>query len=111
MWDMQGLEYLYSVDKYLREHDDWEKAKIWATLKDEKASQPPPPRIPLNMMILRARYNSQRCYEIYEFDSGMSADEVRDMFKSSPQNMATTIRKVGIKIFSDYDNTPKQVIF
>jgi hypothetical protein len=68
MWDMQGLECLYDVDLYMNRNNEWDKKKIVSILKEEKLPEKPP-QIPLQHMILRARVNSQRCYEIYEFNS------------------------------------------
>ena len=78
MWDMLGLESLFDVDQHIKEHDAWEKEKIVAILKESKTHPIKPAGIPLQMMILRARYNSQRAYEIYEFNSTMAYDELKD---------------------------------
>lgn len=105
MWDMNGLECVIDVTKHLKEVKNHEKKVIWEVLKDENFKDIGPPKIPLNMMILRARYNSQRQYEIYEFMSAMDIDEIKKVFQVSPQSIVDWIRKNGHKVYSDY--TPR----
>ena len=101
MWDMYGLECLFNVT-------EWHKKKTWATLKDEPVDGSP--SIP--MMMLRARVNSQRCYEIYSFnaDAGVTEESIRLAFEESPQSIVDLIRKQGDKIYSDRSATDRQVI-
>jgi hypothetical protein len=109
VWDMYGLESLHDVRKARDEHDAWEKEKIVSILKEQR--EPVKPRgVPLQYLILRARMNSQRNYEIYEFESKLSFDEVKQGFKKNPQAMAIAIRNVGYKIYSDRAEHNKQVI-
>ena len=63
-------------------------------------------------MILRARYNPQRHYEIYQVEAtdGITADDIRDMFESSPQMAADTIRQLGHCYFSDRQQEDRVVI-
>lgn len=110
MWDMYGLETVQDVDAWRKAHEEWEKKKMWDTLKGETMHDIKPPIIPLPMMILRARMNSQRQYEIYEFQSEFSKAEIEKMFKKSPQTIANTIRSVGMKIYSDYEKNDKVLI-
>lgn len=101
MWDMYGLECLFNVT-------EWSKKKTWAVLKDEPFDQGPS----IHMMMLRARVNSQRCYEIYAFqaDEGVTEESLRQAFNDSPQGIVEFIRKNGEKIYSDRSETKKQVI-
>lgn len=101
VWDMLGLESIFSVDDALNEVESYEKDKTWKTLKGEPVGKRPNP-IPLQMLIMRARYNSQRSYEIYSFKTGMSMNEVRKLFADDPQPIVDWIRKNGNKIYSDY---------
>jgi hypothetical protein len=62
------------------------------------------PQIPRLMhWQLRARYNSQRHYEIYVITAqpGITEDDIRNMFEASPQTAADTIRRIGHKHYSD----------
>ena len=109
MWDMTGLECLINVSKVEEEHEQWEKEKIWRILKEENKTVKPA-NIPLDSMIMRARFNSQRCYEIYTFDSELSEKDIRETFESDPQVMVDAIRNVGHKFYSDRADKKTQVI-
>jgi hypothetical protein len=100
MWDMYGLECLINVT-------EWEHKRVMALLKEEDLTGYPN----LNMLILRARYNSQRHYEIYSFQSNdLSREDIEGQFQENPQFMADLIRSKGEKIYSDRVLTHKQVI-
>lgn len=101
MWDRLGLESLFDVDSVLNELDQWEKSKIMSILKEEP-HLPKPRGIPLEMMLLRAKVNSPRQYEIYEFSATLSFDEIKDQFKINPQPIVDWIRINGGKVYSDY---------
>lgn len=90
MWDMYGLEAIINVS-------EGEREGIVQALKGETVTW----RNPIQFMILRARFNSQRCYEIYCFDSELDEDELIRLFTDDPQLMANTIRRVGQKLYSD----------
>jgi len=62
----------------------------------------------LNMVLLRARFNPQRHYEIYAVtaEDGIDDKDITEMFNNSPQVAADTIREKGTKIYSDRQ-TPK----
>jgi hypothetical protein len=92
MWDMHGLEYLGNITT-------WEQDVMWSTLKGEK----PTIKLPgVNLLIMRARYNMQRHYEIYLFETvDMDEAYVLKMFAECPQVMVDSIRKQGHKIYSD----------
>jgi len=109
MWDMTGLEALINVTQIEKEHEDWEKENIFRILKDQDKTLKPA-HVPLEMMILRARVNSQRHYEIYAFDSELSEQDIRETFETSPQVIVDAIRNVGHKFYSDRTNNKLQVI-
>ena len=91
MWDCNGLEAVEQLP------DPAETT--FALLKGTEPPKPP------NIMHweLRARYNSQRHYEIYVFDTvkGITKDDIREMFAASPQHAADTIRRIGTVFHSD----------
>lgn len=103
MRDVNGLEMIYDTEPALAEIEDWEKENLFAMIKEETHRTKPRP-IPLNLMILRARANSQRSYEIYEFNSTFDIDEVKELFKTEPQIIVNWIRENGYKIYSDYNS-------
>lgn len=109
MWDCNGLECLYDVDLHMNRYNEWEKLKVVAILKEEKLTDNPP-AIPLQMMILRARVNSQRMYEIYEFNSTMGYDELKEEFTCNPQPVVEWIRENGKKVYSDYAKQNRKMI-
>lgn len=110
MWDMLGLECLFDVDKHMNDHDVWEKEKIVAILKESKTHPLKPAGIPLQIMILRAKVNSQRAYEIYEFISTMDYDEITEAFNDDPQPVVEWIRNNGKKVYSDYIKQDRKMI-
>lgn len=97
---MYGLECLLDIDKLKQEHIEWEKKKIWAELKEDQFHDAEP-RLPLQYMILRAKTNTQRQYEIYEFLSTLSYEDLKLSFSIQPQDTVDFIRKHGYKIYSD----------
>lgn len=109
MWDNTGLECLINVTKHEKELDIWEKKKMISVLKEESLLELKP-KIPLREMIIRARANNQRHYEIYGFTSTISEKDVRDMFKREPQFIVDWIRENGVKIYSDRVKTKDVVI-
>jgi hypothetical protein len=52
---------------------------------------------------LRARFNTQRHYEIYAIgvDGTITQEDIRDMFETDPQYAADLIRARGERIYSD----------
>jgi len=100
MWDMNGLESLINVTQIEKEHKQWEKENICRILKEEKTAVKPA-HVPLEMMIMRAKFNSQRHYEIYAFDSELSEQDISKTFETSPQVMVDAIRGIGHKFYSD----------
>jgi hypothetical protein len=110
MWDNMGLECIFDIDQELSEQEEWEKSKVWNTLKGVET----PLRksnIPLKQMILRAKVNSQRHYEIYQFAAqGLDIEDIKIAFQDDPQFMVDHIRKNGKKIFSERFEADKAVI-
>jgi hypothetical protein len=91
MWDCRGLEAVARVPN--------PADTTFALLKG--AEPPKPPNI-LHWE-LRARYNSQRHYEIYVITAtpGIEEQDIREMFDANPQSAADTIRRIGHKFYSD----------
>lgn len=91
MWDCQGLE------ACVRLPDPADTT--FALLQGIQ-----PPEMP-NLMHwqLRARFNSQRHYEIYIVTAqpGIELDDIKSMFRASPQDAADTIRRIGQCYYSD----------
>jgi hypothetical protein len=101
MWDCHGLEAVAEIyDPAL---------KAWAILGNK-----PPPRENFNIehWKLRARYNSQRHYEIYAIgvDGNISREDIVEMFKTDPQYAADLIRARGEKIHSDRRSHKEKIV-
>ena len=102
VWDCLGLEYAADLT-------DYEKDIMWSTLKGIE----PTVRIPgLDILILRARANPQRNYEIYtvQVEPDVSLKDIKKMFKDTPQEIVDLIRARGHKLYSDRLYTEDRVI-
>lgn len=57
----------------------------------------------VNTLMLRARFNTHRHYEIYaiNFDYDMTESDIREYFNESPQAFVDLIRDRGHKMYSD----------
>ena len=109
MWDMLGLESLHDVDLHMSKYNEWEKQKVVAILKEERIPTQPQ-GIPLQMMLLRAKVNSQRAYEIYEFNSTLKYDELKEAFNDNQQPIVEWIRENGKQVYSDYVKQNRKMI-
>lgn len=100
MWDCHGLEAVARVPD--------PADTTFALLKGDKP--PTPPNI--NHWKLRARFNTQRHYEIYVITAtpGITEDDIQDMFEANPQGAADTIRRIGECVYSDRANEDNIVI-
>ena len=100
MWDCNGLEAVARVPN--------PADTTFALLKGAE-----PPKVP-NILHweLRARYNTQRHYEIYVITAtpGIDEEDIREMFDANPQSAADTIRHIGHKFYSDRRSEDQVVI-
>ncbi len=101
-WDCYGLEACINVS-------DIDKEQMWETLKEDlnnpnhnKGRTNTVGSI-VNMLMLRAKFNTQRHYEIYAVDTEdeISESDLREMFDRDPQHSADLIRERGRKLYSD----------
>jgi hypothetical protein len=101
-WDCNGIESIIPISKY--EH--WDKENLIRLLKEQSRTRNPLDSIVHNL-ILRARVNTQRRYEIYAIDCDPSLDEEfwRRQWEEHPQFTADLIREKGHKIYSDRQTT------
>ena len=99
MWDCHGLEAIQRVPD--------PADTTFALLKGEK-----PPELP-NLLHwgLRARYNTQRHYEIYIITAqpGIEKEDIVEMFTNDPQSAADTIRRIGHKFYSDRETKERAI--
>lgn len=99
MWDCYGLEAVVRIPD--------PADTTFAVL----ANKPKPEMPNINMWALRARFNTQRNYEIYIITAkpGISEDDIRAMFENDPQGAAETIRRIGEKFFSDRETKERLI--
>jgi hypothetical protein len=91
MWDCNSLEAVEQIpDPAL---------STFAVLQGQEPPRPPN----INMWLLRARFNTQRNYEIYIVHATpeITRENIRKMFEADPQTAADTIRRLGHKFYSD----------
>lgn len=97
-WDQLGVECVFNAS----EQDRQITFEMLAGTYDERSPRHSPQSL-LNMLILRARYNSHRHYEIYAIDveEGITSEDIKQMFEDDPQGSADLIRSRGRQLFSD----------
>lgn len=89
MWDCHGLEYCHNIT-------DTQKTLTWQTLQGtDRRDQAQVPN--LLHLRLRAQMNSHRHYEIWVVgaDSGVTHDDIVQMFRDNPQGAADLVRAHG----------------
>lgn len=101
VWDCYGLEYLINLSEY-------SKQLTISILKETEKPIPPP----IDQLMLRARMNVQREYEIYSFNAvdDLTEELIRDIFKENPQFIVNWIRLNGQQIYSDKQKLKHKVI-
>lgn len=110
-WDMYGLEALIPLDPLLAKVRERDKELLFARIKDPKGNHHNDAIADINrhvnLLMMRARYNSQRHYEIYCIDTTdeITEDYLRDMFKENPQGTVDLIRERGEEIYSNRMST------
>ena len=99
MWDNTGLEFVGDWTEYSQD-------RMWSTLQGK---QPTKTFVNPMHLQLRARYNSQRHYEIYLINAteGITANDIRAMFDRDPQTAADLIRERGYCYYSDRAETDR----
>lgn len=104
VWDMLGLEAVINATELDQQH-------LIDILAHKDLTQPVSSKLNhvLTSVLLRARFNSQRHYEIYAIDVSAEIDEaaLRQYFEDNPQGMADLVRAKGKKIFGERLNKDK----
>lgn len=107
-WDQLGIEAIIPITQY-EEHD---KKATWDILNGREPVRNPLTSI-IQQLLLRARMNPQRHYEIYSIDcsdASMTEEVWRTMWQDDPQGCANLIRERGQKLFSDREVIDRRVI-
>jgi hypothetical protein len=97
-WDQLGIEAIVPITQY--EHH--EKQNLINILSEKPVTRNPLNSI-MQMLLMRARFNPERHYEIYAVDCTKEMDEAvwREQWEQYPQATAELIRERGHKLYSD----------
>lgn len=109
-WDCNGFEYIRDITS---EHpDNWARKHLFETIKHNKVpSDNGLGEVPA--VLLRARMNPHRNYEVYVFtsDDAIEEEDVRAWAEQDPQGAADWIRKNhSTKLFGSSSPNKKPVI-
>jgi len=96
-WCEEGLESVVPITQY--EH--WDAENTFRILNDQEPVRNPMTGV-LQGMLLRARVNSQRHYELYAIDCNddITKEDLEQMFENNPQAAADLIRDRGHRLYS-----------
>ena len=97
-WDNLGIESIVPISQY----ETIDRDNTMRILREQRIVRNPINGV-LQMLLLRARFNPQRHYEIYAIDCDPSLDEKfwREQWDEFPQETAELIRERGHKLYSD----------
>ena len=97
-WCNEGFEYLDDITEY--EH--WEKRNLFEILNDRKPTANPIHKM-ISHMLLRARFNPQRYYELYVFsaDNDCQLSDIKEWAHTDPQSLVDWIRINGLCQYSN----------
>lgn len=97
-WDCTGVEAIIPISQY----EDWDTANAFNVLGG-KAKTANPLNSTVSAILMRARYNPQRFYEVYvvDCDEGITQSIWRTMWDTNPQMCADIIRERGVKLYGE----------
>jgi len=98
MWNCHGIESIVPITEY----EDQAKLDMWNILKEKPTGKNPMDDI-LGAMLMRARFNAERSYEVYamDCDEGITQEDLFDFWDTSPQAAADLTREKGVCLFSN----------
>ena len=98
MWNCHGIEAIVPITEY----EDQNKLDMWNILKGEPTGKNPLDDL-LGQMMMRARFNAERSYEIYAMDceEGITQEDLFDFWDNSPQAAADLTREKGVCMFTN----------
>jgi len=105
VWDCYGLEYIDSLREV-------EQDQIWCRLKGEPSLLANSMSLTLNSILMRARVNNQRHYEIYtiQTDESVTLEDMKTAFESMPQQIVNMIRDSGTCIFDGRETQQRLIV-
>ena len=101
MWDENGFE-------VLKDCTSWERDTFLATIAGRELKPAP---VNLQAMMMRARFNPQRAYEIYTFNTTEDLDEdtLWSYADENPQALVDIIREKGKRLYSNAKLTEPRI--
>lgn len=109
-WDNLGVEFFEEITEHHPEN--WAKNHLFDSIKQSKKIEKPM-GFSVQSLILRARFNTHRHYEIYVFTSGddVGPEDIQDWFTRTPQAFADWVRENhSYKIHSDRKTTQDVIV-
>lgn len=91
MWDCNGFETIVDCSS-------WERESLLNTIAGKELTKPP---VNLQALTMRARFNPQRNYEIYTFNTTEDLDEetLWHYANENPQALVDMIRERGKRLY------------
>jgi hypothetical protein len=101
MWDENGFETIVDMSS-------WERESLLNTIAGKELSKPP---VNLDAMMMRARFNPQRNYEIWTFNTEDSLDEdtLWGYAETDPQELVDMIRARGKRLYGEPTTTEPRI--
>ena len=97
-WCEEGLESVVPITEY----EQCDSDNTFRLLNNQEPARNPINQLIQNMM-LRARVNGQRHYELYaiDCDNSIQKTDIEQMFEDDPQAAADLFRSRGHRLYSD----------
>ena len=101
MWDCNGFE-------VLKDCSSWERESLLNTIAGKELTKPP---VNLQAMTMRARFNPQRNYEIWTFNTEEELDEetLWSYADENPQALVDMIRERGKRLYGEPATTEPKI--
>jgi hypothetical protein len=101
MWDENGFE-------TLKDCTSWERQSLMNTIAGKELTPAP---VNLQAMCMRARFNPQRAYEIWSFntDENINEETLWEIAQENPQPLVDMIRANGKKLYANAKNTEARI--
>ena len=101
MWDENGFE-------VLKDCTAWERQTFLNTIAGKELTPAP---VNLQAMMMRARFNPQRAYEIWTFNTEASIDEetLWEIANETPQSLVDMICRNGKKLYANAKYTEARI--
>lgn len=92
-WDDLGVEAVHDINAE-------QSKRVEAALREEAYEHQDPVQL-LEMILLRARFNTPRNYNVYAINmpDHLTEDAVRLMFEENPEIMFELVKKKGVKFY------------